>query len=295
MEQTNTAQGIMQTIQSTPPQKVAELEFVKQKFIQNYNATHKEKVGELMYHRQLIYFKQILSNSGDLQNCDPFSLYAAFVTVAVRGYSLDPEDNEVYLYPMGNKAYLNRQAGAYVRRLMETNQIKFADQPQLVFHGDEFEVERGRVIKHVEKFQSETIIAAYVRFVLDDQGSDRYFVYRKFDWENWKKKSPSKNSASSLWSSSNGQPDPGFLRTKIIKHACKEKCWAIGVLPVNVEAYEDVEVDVDEPDVQPVQPQVNVQPTRPQPAPSQPVSPRTNDFAEPAMNGSAANYDHDTF
>jgi hypothetical protein len=247
-----TAQSIMQVISNTPAIQIPELDFVREKYIQNFNACHKEKVGELMYHRNIIHFKQALSSSPQLQKCDPFSLYACFATAAVNGYSLDPNDNEVYIIPRAGKACLDRQAGAYIRRLMRTGQIQFAEQAKLVYEGDVFQVENGRVVKHVESFKTDNIIAGYVRMVLDENGTDRFFIYRKSDFESWRKKSSNPSTvikrnqqgqeytAESLWD--NGivggtQPEPNFLRTKIIKHAAKEKCWATGITPVFVEIY----------------------------------------------------------
>lgn len=240
----NQANQVMQVLQQTPAAAIAELDFVRDKFIKNYNACHKEKVGELMYHRQVVHFKQAITESDQLKKCDPFSLYACFATAAVHGYSLDPQDNEVYLIPRGGKAYLQRQAGAHVRRLIRTNQIQYADQPKLVYQGDELEVVNGRVVRHVEKFQSEIIIAGYVRFVVDEQGNDRFFIYRKSDWEAWKKKS--QLAGGENWSGNGGQPMPGFLRTKLVLHATKEKCWAIGMTPAAIEQFEDIEIDEDE-------------------------------------------------
>jgi recombinational DNA repair protein RecT len=235
---------ITQILQETPPAQIAELDFVKDKYIANYNYCHKEKVGELMYFRQLVHFKQQITSNADLKSADPFSLYACFVTAAVNGYSMDPADNEVYLVALKGKAYLWRQAGAHVRRLMNSGQVMYADQAKLVYEGDDFEVVNGRVVKHVEKFQSEKYIAGYVRFVVDKKGNDKFFIYRKSDWEAWRKKSPQANGDN--WSS-NGQPAPGFLRTKIVKHAATEKTWATGNRPiteefsVEVEEIEDIE------------------------------------------------------
>ncbi len=263
-------------IQNTAPGKIAELEMVKEKFINNYNLANGSTKGELMYHRQLVHFNQQILKNTSIANADKFSLYACFVTAAVNGYSFDPEDNEVYLIARGGKACLDRQAGAHVRRLIKTKQIQFAEQAKIVYKGDIFEVENGRVVRHVEKFETEEIIAGYIRFVIDDKGNgnDRFFVYRKSDFDAWRKKSPNpktiqKNGANgsylseSLWD--NGvvdgtQPEPGFLRTKIVKHACKEKCWATGANPVGVETFEGIEIDaedelhlVDEKLIQPIQ------------------------------------------
>lgn len=247
-------------LQNTPPLKIAELDVVKDRFIENYNLAHGSKQGDLMYHRQLVFFNRQITENQQLLNCDKFSLYATFVTAAVNGYSFDPEDNEVYLVPYNGKAVLQRQAGAHVKRLIKTKQIKYADQAKLVYKGDVFEVENGRVIRHVEKFETEEIIAGYIRFLIDDNGSDRYFIYRKSDWEAWRKKSPNPASlqkygqngsylSESPWD--NGiigglQPEPNFLRTKIVKHACKEKCWAVGTLPIGVDTFTGIEVDIEE-------------------------------------------------
>lgn len=252
-------ENLLAIINETPSVKIAELEFVKTRYIENYNLANKSKDGDLMYHRQLVFFNQQLTANSNLQNADKFSLYACFVTAAVNGYSFDPEDNEVYLIARGGKAKLERQAGAHVRRLIRTGQVKFVEQAKLVYEGDIFEVENGRVIRHVEKYQTERVIAGYARFVLDENGADRFFIYRKSDFESWRKKSPNAYTiekkgqsgpylSESLWD--NGvvggkEAEPGFLRTKIIKHACKEKCWATGSTPAGAETF-SVEVDPEE-------------------------------------------------
>lgn len=249
----------MELIQNTPANKLAELEIVRDRFIKNYNLSHKSQQGDLMYHRQLVFFNQQISNNQQLANSDKFSLYACFVTAAVNGYSFDPEDNEVYLVAYKGKATLMRQAGAHVRRLIKTNQVQYVEQAKLVYKGDIFEVENGRVVRHVEKFETEEIVGGYARFVIDEKGNDRFFIYRKSDFDAWRKKSPNPNTvqktgqngtylSESLWDNGvigGNTPEPGFLRTKIIKHACKEKCWAVGTTPPDVEQF-GVEMDEEE-------------------------------------------------
>lgn len=246
-------------ITNTPANKLAELEIVRDRFIKNYNLSHKSQQGDLMYHRQMVFFNQQITSNQQLANSDKFSLYACFVTAAVNGYSFDPEDNEVYLVAYKGKATLMRQAGAHVRRLIKTNQVQYVEQAKIVYKGDVFEVENGRVLKHIEKYETEEIIAGYVRFVIDSNGNDRFFIYRKSDFEAWRKKSPNPNTvqktgqngtylSESLWD--NGviggtTPEPGFLRTKIVKHACKEKCWAVGTTRPDVEQFA-VEMDEEE-------------------------------------------------
>lgn len=253
--------NVIQIIQDTPAAQIADLSFVKDRYIQSYNQCFKTNSGDLMYHRNVIHFKQIVSASTSLMACDKFSLYACFATAAANGYSLDPADNEVYIIARGGKACLDRQAGAYVSRLVRSGQIYGAEQAKLVYDGDLFQVESGRVVKHVENFKSDIIIAGYAKMILDQTGADRFFIYRKSDWESWRKKSSNPNTvikknkqgqeylSESLWD--NGQvggiqPEPNFLRTKIIKHAAKEKCWAAGVMNLTVESYPEVEVDNDD-------------------------------------------------
>jgi recombinational DNA repair protein RecT len=275
-------------IANTPPAKIAELDLVKDKFIKNYNACHRGGQGELAYHRELVHFNQLIAGNDKLRTADKFSLYACFVTAAVNGYSLDPLDNEVYIIPRGGKACISRQAGAHVKRLIRTNQIKFAEQAKLVFEGDDFKVQNGRVIEHIENFISDTIKAGYVRFVLDDNGADRYFIYRKSDWESWRRKSQLPNGDN--WAGgTDKQPIPGFLRTKLVLHACNEKCWATGSIPPTIERFEGIEIDDEEAEVIPTaaapanDPPLTVIPQKQQAKPQapNPGGPATNDhFAE---------------
>lgn len=245
----------LELIQNTAPGKIAELDMVKEKFIKNYNLANRSENGDLMYHRQLVYFNQNIAASSPLQSADKFSLYACFITAAVKGYSFDPLDSEIYLVPRGGKACMQLQAGAYVRRLIQTQQATGCEQAKLVFKGDVFEVEDGVVKKHIEKFETETIIAGYVKFNTAG-GGFKYFIYRKSDFESWRKKSsnPSTVQKSPTWLSEslwdNGtiggeNPEPAFLRTKIILHAAKEKCWFTGSTPIELEQF-NVEIDIED-------------------------------------------------
>lgn len=237
-------QDIIETINATPAGRIASLAFVQEKFIQNYNACNPDKQGELMYHRQMVHFNQIIAGSQKLQNSDRFSLYACFVTAAANGYSLDPADNTVYLVPKGGKAVLWRQAGAHVHRLIRTNQISRAEQVQLVYKGDVFKVMKSTVLEHIQNFGSNEIIAAYQEFILPD-GKSRYFIYRQSNWDEWRLKSDVPDGENWNWKGS-GQPREGFLKTKITKHACMEKVWATGMNPIVPDSFQDVEIETDD-------------------------------------------------
>lgn len=221
-------------LQSVKPSKIAELAFVKNKFLRNFAATHRsndmDKVNqeaERVYANSVLHFTKIVSESDALSKCDPLSLYACFSTSATMDASFDPLANELSLVPLKGKAALWPQASLKVRRIIQTKQAKFFEQTRFIYQGDVIKIVNGRVDHHEETFQNETIVGAYVRVVLDEKGSDRYFIYRKSDWEAWRKKSPQPNGEN--WNDpTTKQPNPGFLRTKITSHACSEKCWASG-------------------------------------------------------------------
>jgi recombinational DNA repair protein RecT len=251
IQETKPAVKDSELLRITKATEIASLDISKSRFIENYNLTHKSKDGSLMYHRQLIHFNQIIANNPDLKECDGFTLYACFLTAAVNGDSFDPHDEETYLIPLKGKAYLWPQTKALVKRLRNSGQVKYADQVKLVYKGDIFEMENGKVKKHVEKFETEIIIAGYIRFVIDDAGTDKFFIYRKSDWEAWKNKSSQKGGEN--WSGGiDKQPMAAFLRTKIAKHACKDKSWASGNRPTQfnieiedpAEAIEDATAEV---------------------------------------------------
>lgn len=278
-------------LSNTPPAAIAELDFVRDRYIQNYNACHREKAGDMMYHRNVIHFKQIMAGSEKLRNCDPFSLYAVFATAAVNGYSLDPQDDEVYIIPRDGKAVLQRQAGAYIRKLKRSGQILNAEKPVLVYHGDHYIVEKGRVLEHRENFQSDTIIAGYIRFILDEDGRELYATFRKSDWESWREKSPMKDGPN--WNhKGTGQPQPGFLKTKITMHACKAKHWAIGTTPANIEQFTDIEVDVDDATAADIPGAVKPQIISPAQRPFQPAAPQGSAAGASTIGAEAAPAGH---
>lgn len=234
--------ALMQTINTTPLDKIVELDFVKQKYITNYNTCNANADGELMYHRNLVFIKQAISGFGN-QKVDPFSVYACITTMAVDGLSAAPIDEEVYLYPKDGKMFLQKQAGAYVKRLVKTGQVKEVVKVNLVYEGDVFKVADGFVTKHEESFASDKIIAGYIKLELIS-GKEKHFVYRPSDWESWRASSPQLNGPNWRFTppgSPQGyvafQPKPGFLKTKIIAHACKEKSWTPGRTPATVEVY----------------------------------------------------------
>lgn len=231
------ALGLMEIIKNTKPQEILGLELVKKRFIQNYNLCNSGNMGDVMYHRQQVFLRQMIADDKGLASADPMSIYKAIVTLGAKGWSVDPQDKDVYMLAKGGKVVLWPQAQAHIRRLLNNKLIVYADQPKLVMEGDFFEEENGKV-KHIAKRQSKKIIAGYIRFVLDDRGTEKYIVYDESDWESWRNESQQKDGKN--WRGNDGQPNPGFLRTKLIKHAAMDTSWPSGSTPVGMETYNDV-------------------------------------------------------
>jgi hypothetical protein len=125
---------------------------------------------------------------------------------------------------------LQEQVGLIISELMEMNtNIEFVYPAVLVFEGDEFSRKNGGDVEHVEKYQSKKIIRGYV-CVQMKSGRRVYFVYEKSHWESWRACSPNKNGDTWLGGIAIGnekQPQEEFLKTKMLRHASRNKCWKV--------------------------------------------------------------------
>jgi hypothetical protein len=230
-----TAANIYKEIEATKAIDVPFLPLVKDKYIQNYNAVHGGTNGELMYHRNMGFMKNLVDTNPKIAGCTPFSVYACLTTCAAYGYSLDPADEQVYLIPYGNKLSISKQPGEKLHRLYRTKQVVKNTPVTLVYENDKFSIVDG-FPKHEAFRPVGQIVAGYVIFTLPG-GKQQPFIYWKEDWEIWRTSAPDKNGSNwraSVWDEkataliSTNQPKPNFLKSKIISHACTEKCWLPG-------------------------------------------------------------------
>lgn len=242
------AVGLMEIIKKTPLQDILALELVKKRYIDNYNLCNPGNMGEIMYQRNMIFLRQRISEDEHLKKADPFSMYKVIINLGVNGDSIDPQDKQVYVYARGGKAVIERQAPSFIRKLMDRKLIISAASPKLVYDGDEYCVENGKVIVHKEYRKTSKIIAGYIKFIVDANGTEKHINYWPEDWNDWRKKSPQPNGAN--WKSDNDQPLAAFLKTKIVKHACQDPSWPSGNAAPVAETYNDVVVDADDSDYQ---------------------------------------------
>lgn len=223
---------------------------VREKFIQIYNTLHGD--GEAAYERESVYFNQLLrdSENGKLQNATRFSIFTAFIDLAVCGLSLAP-GSRAQCYLLGRNVNVGTKDqprwegrcvltvsgyGELVLRI-RAGQIRHADNPILVYEGDEFSFadrDGRKSVNYVAHLPhtGKKILACYLGITRAD-GSRDYGILFEEDWLRLQAYSLKNNqrrnargevygNANALYTSGEGETiDPGFLCAKCIKHAFK--------------------------------------------------------------------------
>lgn len=250
-------------INQLAPLDIVTNEAVRNKFIQIYDAAWTPATGipgEAVYEKEARNFNRILSENEDLRNnCTRFSLFTAFLDVAISGLSLEPGARaQAYLLSrsiaVGSYIDNNRQKkkqyetqavltisghGELVHRA-RCGQIRHADNPVIVYEEDNFEYGEYNGSKFVNytcrlPHTSGNIIACFMKITRAD-GSIDYAVMLPEDWMRLAGYSARQNrqwdnqarqwkqgNPNALYGFANGQCkiDPGFLIAKCIKHAFK--------------------------------------------------------------------------
>lgn len=242
--------NVMAVLKASKPIELVELDFVKDKFITLHNQFNGSDRGEQEYHLQVFNYKKMLSEKADLRDCSPLSLYGAFLDINVNGLSLEQGNKpDCYIttrnFKVGKdnqgkdiyekRAELKISPYGEVKMRMRSGQIKYADNPIVVYDCDTFRIgtnEKGKLVaKEYEAVvptpKDAKIIACFVRVerhdgtfempYLDTKEIDRLKSYS--NKSNYGSAQNDKSNA--LYSSNNGQIDVGFLKAKTLKHAFK--------------------------------------------------------------------------
>lgn len=223
---------------------IAKSEIVRDKFITIYDTIWGAGTGEQPYERESIYFNKILREKPELQKCTPFSLFTAFIDIAVCGLTLEQGTRALCYLIKRNANIGTRERAVWESRAILTisaygelvlreraGQIRHADNPVLVYSGDEFSFSDRNGQKVVDytchlPHNGQRIIACYLRITRAD-GSIDYSVMTEEDWvrlAQYSARQSSKNIANELYGvDANGvvNIDPGFLMAKCVKHAFK--------------------------------------------------------------------------
>lgn len=237
----STAVNIMQLLQQTPATKIPSLPQVEKKFIDLVMKIQRQpqSVAEAIFHAETFHYLKLINENHSVRECEPLSLYGCFVDMAVNGLSFDPSKKLCYIMP-GNVNVGTRDTPQWVKRAslavspygelairQRDNQIKYADNPVIVYEGDVFKPYVGedgqkRVQYEMNVNHSTVIIGAFIRLIRHDGTSDVHWLLKE-DVSRLSGYSERKNKGKTnpLYTSQNGGIDPGFLGAKMIKHAFK--------------------------------------------------------------------------
>lgn len=236
-------QMTVEEINQLKPLDIVEHPVVRERFTQIYETLWGN--GEAAYQRESIFFNKALrdNDNGKLQRATPFSIFTAFIDLAVCGLSLEP-GTRALAYIMGRNVNIGTREtpkwegrcvltiSAYGELVMRTRagQIRHADNPVLVYDNDEFSFKDTDGRKSVSytcnlPHTGHAITACYLRITRAD-GSIDYAVMFPEDWCRLAGYSQKQNRgrANDLYGmDQNGivHIDPGFLMAKCIKHAFK--------------------------------------------------------------------------
>lgn len=199
------------------PSEIVGSDKVKSKFVQLYQLMHGKNNGEMFYQIEQFHFLKQLSEKPELAKCDKLSLYGCLIDIAVNGLSFDPAMKQVYLVPFGNKCVVMVSPYGELYLRTRSGQIKYADNPVLVYEGDVFKTgtRNGEgFVEHEAKFPrvSDNIIACYVRIVRADDSVDYKVLSRP---EIDKLRAASKQPNGAAWVNHFG----GMVQAKTLKHA----------------------------------------------------------------------------
>lgn len=245
----------VEELNSLTPLQILENDKVEQKFITMFNGIHGSDRGELIYNKEKVNYQKLISENSELATCSKISIYTSFLDIAVNGLSLDNTGGKshCYLIPRNVKSGRKDQQGKdiYEKRVtvsvtgygeltmrMRAGQIKYADNPVVVFDGDTFipelDINGAKKITYQAKVPrpaTARVIGAFIRIIRTDNSIDyqwllegdivrlsHYSAKNNSYWDNTTRQRVIGN-ANELFTSFNGSIDPGFLEAKMIKHA----------------------------------------------------------------------------
>lgn len=211
-----------------------------ERFKELYKLVHRKSQMEAdaYYETEAYFFLKMMKDSLELQRATKTSIYGAFIGMALLNLSYDPALKLVYLYSSGVKTSpknvtpevweqrAKNEVSPYgeLTLRIRAGQVKYVDNPVLVYSSDEFEygTQRGtnhfyvhHIVKNLNKREKNTpIIAGYVKITRPDDSVD-YKVLTADEFESFRSQSKMKDGAAyTTWKA-------GMFMVKTLKHAWK--------------------------------------------------------------------------
>lgn len=223
---------LVQILQAAPLGDLVSLPEVSDRFKRLFMVMHggSAEHAAMKYEAEKFHFMKLLQDKPALQQCTKLSLYGCVMDMAVNGLSFDPAMKHAYIVSFnvnkankGAPAVWEKRASLMVSGYGELHmrvsqgQIKYADNPVLVYEGDAFRHgtrDNKIFVEHEAVFprKSDNIIACYLRIERNDSSVD----YKVFGFEEViKLRNFSKDKDSLAWTSGL----PGMIQAKTMKHA----------------------------------------------------------------------------
>lgn len=193
-----------QLIQAPSVKAALQLQFVKERFIANYQAVTGRKDGDSKCESELFAYMEIIHDKPELGAADRFSIFAGFVKAGTMGLSF--RDNKLYVIPSKNKTVKVQSSPAGKREMLENmDTIKQCPEGVLVMKGDKFVHDKLNGVvkvhestdKSVELKTLDDIVASYQRVIWKDGHINDVVVYHS-DLIKARAKSPAQ-SDQSFW------------------------------------------------------------------------------------------------
>lgn len=149
---------------------VFELEPLQKNWVGNRVKTtgEPEEKAAMIFEREKLLFLKAVSTNKQLEKCDRFSIYSAFIELAVSGVSLN--DGEAYIIPYGQKATFQIGYKGRVNQIQSLPGIQYVQMPQVVYDVDDFDYtlgERPRILKHKPGKRTDDSIITHVYMVIE--------------------------------------------------------------------------------------------------------------------------------
>ena len=232
----------VEQLNNMPALDIVQSDIVRDKFINIYDTLWGAGTGEAAYARECNYFTKLLRDTPALQKGTHFSIFTAFIDLAVSGLSLE-QGARALCYLVGRNVNVGTKdkpswegrvvliVSAYGELVLRarSGQIRYADNPVLVYDNDEFSFSDKGGAKMVDytchlPHTGHNVIACYLRITRAD-GSIDYSVMTEVDWMRLQQYSEAQDrkthQANALYTSNGGKIDTGFLMAKCVKHAFK--------------------------------------------------------------------------
>ena len=161
---------------------VFEIAAFRENFINNFQKTTGLGSGAMVFEREKILFMKALAENRKIEQCDRFSIYAAFIELAVSGLTLN--EGISYIIPYKDRAAFQIGWRGRLEQISQMPEINFVPPPEVVLTNElnNFDYELGenpRVVRH-KPAKDRTITKdnriEFVYLILDTKFGKRTFV-----------------------------------------------------------------------------------------------------------------------